>query len=88
MAFISTSAFHFFINVYGEGMMEKTHGEIRRELAELEQKLQKVLDEPISKPGRPLGFETLRNRLMMISERLKRIQDLEKRIKGLKAKLT
>lgn len=70
-----------------EGVMELAHGEIRRELVELERELQKVLDESTSSPGRPLGFETIRNRLLMTRERLRRIQYLEKRIKGLKAKL-
>ncbi|MEX2162239.1 MAG: hypothetical protein WD751_10035 [Anaerolineales bacterium] len=68
--------------------MEKTYGEIRKELAELDQERQKLLDESISKPSGPLGFETLKRGLMMTNDRVKRIRGLEKRIKGLRAKLT
>ena len=71
-----------------EDVMEKTSGEIRRELAELDQERQKLLDESISKPSVPLGFGTLKRGLMMTNNRVKRIRGLEKRIKGLRAKLT
>ena len=71
-----------------EDVMEKTHGEIRKELAELDQERQKLLDESISKPSVPLGFGTLKRGLMMTNNRVKRIRGLEKRIKGLRAKLT
>ena len=70
-----------------EGVMEKTHAEIRKELAELENERQRLIDEPMSKPSGPLGLEIPKRGLVMSSQRRKHIQSLEQRIKGLRAKL-
>jgi hypothetical protein len=67
--------------------MEKSQGEIRKELGELEQERQRLLDESTSKPIEAPGSGSLRRTLIIISERLKRIKDLERRIEGLKARL-
>ena len=67
--------------------MEKTTAQIRRELIELEHEHQRLLDETRSKPSK-LGLETLKRGLMMSADRTKLIRDLEKRIKGLRAKLS
>jgi hypothetical protein len=55
--------------------MEKTHAQIRNEIAELEVEKQRLLDEPGKKP------------LKLSLNRWKRITGLRKRILGLKAKL-
>ncbi len=68
--------------------MKKTQAEIRGEIAELDAERQRLIGETMSKPIGPLGLDTPKGGpKMMTNERRKRIQDLEKRIKGLKAKL-
>jgi len=68
--------------------MEKTQAEVRIEIAELEAERQRLIDESMSKPIGPLGSVTPKRGLAMNRERIKRLQDLDDRIKGLKAKLT
>lgn len=68
--------------------MKKTYAQVRRELAELVQERRKLLDGSLSKSSGPLGGGTLKRNSMMNAERRRRVRDLEKRIKGLKAKLT